>query len=84
MAALQIARQLLDALTRDTRTMSRLVDGLEALANRAEWSAADDRRYAGLHLELTEICARYRPEASILVVPLGPRPGPASRRGYDT
>jgi hypothetical protein len=69
MAALQIARQLLDALARDTRTMSRIVDGLDGLGNRAEWGAKDDRRYAELHLELAEICARYRPEASILVVP---------------
>lgn len=75
MAALQIARQLLDALTRDTRTMGRIVDGLEGLGNRAEWTAVDDRRYAELHLELAEICARYRPEASILVVPPWPKGG---------
>ena len=75
MAALQIARQPLDALTRDTRTMSRLVDGLEALANRAEWSAADDRRYAGLHLELTEILRTLSAGGVDPGGPLGPRPG---------
>lgn len=75
MAALQIARQLLDALTRDTRTMSRIVDGLEGLGNRAEWTAVDEKRYAELHMVLAEICGRYRPEASIMVVPPWPKGG---------
>ena len=60
---------------RDTRTMSRIVEGLEALGNRADWSAMDDRRYAELHSQLAEICARYRPEASILVVTPWPKGG---------
>ena len=74
-AALQIARQLLDALTRDTRTMTRLVEGLERLGNRSEWTAADEKSYAELHGQLAEICARYRSEASIMVLPPSPRGG---------
>jgi hypothetical protein len=68
-AALQIARQLLDALTRDTRTISRIVDGMERLGNRTDWTTADENRYAELQGQLAEICARYRPEASIVVLP---------------
>jgi len=33
------------------------------------------RRYAELHSQLAEICARYRPEASILVVSPWPKGG---------
>ena len=75
-ASLQIARQLLDALTRDLRTMSRIVEGLERLGNRCDWSTVDVKRYAELHAELAEICARYRPEASIVVLPPPPGGGP--------
>jgi hypothetical protein len=67
--AAQIARQLRDALTRDTRTLNRIVDGFERLGNRAEWTSEDERSYAQLHEQLAEICARYRSEASTGVMP---------------
>jgi hypothetical protein len=46
-----------------------VVDGMERLGNRTDWTTADENRYAELQGQLAEICARYRPDASIVVLP---------------